>query len=132
MTDTAGYPEFLVSTEWLARHLDDPRVRVLDPTTLLIPTPDYSRYDTVPARADFEKGHVPGAAFVDVQAELSTPDAHLRFMLPDAQTLVIPFRGRSRTLITRWASIGSLQLAFPPPGAFWWSVIPRKTMCFES
>lgn len=86
MANAASYPESLVSTEWLARHLDDPRVRVLDPSTLLIPTPDYSRYNTVPARADFETGHVPGAAFVDVQAELSTPDAHLRFMLPDAQT----------------------------------------------
>ena len=86
MPDTASYPDILVSTEWLARHLDDPRVRVLDPTTLLVPVPDNSRYDAVPARADFEKGHVPGAAFVDLQAELSTPDAHLRFMLPDAQT----------------------------------------------
>ena len=86
MTDNADYPKFLVSTDWLARHLDDPRVRVLDPTTLLIPVPDYSHYVTVPGREDFDKGHVPGAAFVDVQAELSAPDAHLRFMLPDAQT----------------------------------------------
>ncbi len=86
VSDTARYPDFLVSTEWLARHLEDPRVRVLDPSTLLLPKPDYSMYDAVPARADFETGHIPGAAFVDIGKELSTPHARLRFMLPDAQT----------------------------------------------
>ncbi len=55
--------------------------------------PDYSQYVTVPAREDFAKGHVPGAAFVDVQAELSAPDAHLRFMLPDAQTFADAMAG---------------------------------------
>ncbi|MCX7144606.1 MAG: hypothetical protein NT123_27015 [Proteobacteria bacterium] len=65
MANAASYPEFLVSTEWLAHHLDDPRVRVLDPSTLLIPVPDNSSYNAVPAREDFDKGHVPGAAFVD-------------------------------------------------------------------
>jgi thiosulfate/3-mercaptopyruvate sulfurtransferase len=43
-------------------------------------------YDVVPARDDFEKGHIPGAVFVDLQNELSAPDPHLRFMLPDAPT----------------------------------------------
>jgi len=86
MPNTANYPEFLVSTEWLARHLGDPTVRVLDPSTLLPPRPDFSKYDVVPARDDFEKGHVPGAGFVDVENELSMPDPHLHFMLPDAQT----------------------------------------------
>jgi len=81
-----SYPEFLVSTDWLARHLDDPMVSVLDPTTLLPPRPDFSRYDVVPARDDFEKGHIPGAVFVDLEHELSAPDPHLHFMLPDAQT----------------------------------------------
>lgn len=86
MPNIANYPDFLVSTEWLARHLDDPIVRVLDPSTLLPPRPDFSKYDVVPARDDFEKGHIPGAAFADVENELSRPDPHLHFMLPDAQT----------------------------------------------
>src|SRR3990172_1825321 len=85
MPNTASYPDFLVSTEWLARHLDDAAVRVLDPSTLLLPRPDLSMYDALPARGDFEKGHVAGAAFVDVEHELSTPHPHLRFMLPDAR-----------------------------------------------
>jgi len=86
MPDSRPYPEFLVSTDWLSNHLDDPKVRVLDPSTLLPPRPDFSLYDVVPAREDFEKGHIPGAVFVDVEHELSTPDPKLHFMLPDAQT----------------------------------------------
>jgi thiosulfate/3-mercaptopyruvate sulfurtransferase len=93
MLDTANYPDFLVSTEWLACHLDDPAVRVLDPSTLLLPRPDFSMYDAVPARDDFEKSHIPGAAFVDVENELSTPHPHLRFMLPDAQTFASAMAG---------------------------------------
>jgi thiosulfate/3-mercaptopyruvate sulfurtransferase len=86
MSTAEHYPEFLASTEWLARKLDDPTLRVLDPSTLLLPSPDFSKYDAVPARHDFEKGHIPGAAFVDVENELSMPHPRLRFMLPDAQS----------------------------------------------
>jgi thiosulfate/3-mercaptopyruvate sulfurtransferase len=86
MPNDANYPELLVSTDWLAQHLDDPAVRVLDPSTLLLPRPDFSLYDVLPAREDFAKGHIPGAAFVDVDNELSTPHPRCHFMLPDAQT----------------------------------------------
>ena len=86
MNNPDTYPRFLVSTEWLSAHLDDPKVRILDPSTLLPPKPDFSLYDVVPAREDFEKGHIPHAVFVDVEHELSKPDPKLHFMLPDAQT----------------------------------------------
>ncbi|UCH47141.1 MAG: sulfurtransferase [Betaproteobacteria bacterium] len=86
MNNTETHPRFLVSTEWLSAHLDDPKVRILDPSTLLPPKPDFSLYDVVPAREDFEKGHIPHAVFVDVEHELSKPDPKLHFMLPDAQT----------------------------------------------
>ena len=112
MTDTAGYPDFLVSTEWLARHLDDPAVRVLDPSTLLLPKPDYSMYDAVPARDTFEKGHVPGAAFVDIGKELSTPDPRLRFMLPDAQTFAAAMAGLG-------VSDDSCVIAYSTVGHWW-------------
>ncbi|NIO41854.1 MAG: sulfurtransferase [Burkholderiales bacterium] len=88
MTDKGAhtYPRFLVSTDWLFAHLDDPRVRILDPSTLLPPKPDFSLYDVVPARESFEKGHIPNAVFVDIEHELSTPHPELHFMLPDAKT----------------------------------------------
>jgi len=39
----------------------------------------------VPARAEFEKGHIPGAQFIDLQADLSDNSQRLRFMLPAAE-----------------------------------------------
>jgi thiosulfate/3-mercaptopyruvate sulfurtransferase len=80
-----AHPEYLVGTQWLADHLADPHVRVLDGTTHLPPLPDLSLYDVVSGRADFEKGHIPGAGFVDIEHELSTPHPRLHFMLPTAE-----------------------------------------------
>ena len=78
------HPEFLIDTETLARELSDPNLRVFDCTTNLIPDPK-TTYQAVPARADFEKGHIPGAQFIDLQADLSDSSQRLRFMLPSAE-----------------------------------------------
>lgn len=83
---TAGFvhPEYLVDTDWLAAHLNDPDVRILDCTTHLPPLPDFSLYTVVPGREDFDKAHIPGAQFVDIDHDVSTPDPRLHFMLPSA------------------------------------------------
>jgi thiosulfate/3-mercaptopyruvate sulfurtransferase len=75
------HPEYLVTTGWLAQHLSDPGVRIVDCTTHLPPLPDFSRYDVVSGRADFEKAHIPGATFIDIEHDLSTPHPRLHFML---------------------------------------------------
>src|SRR5947209_15810732 len=75
------HPEFLVETDWLAAHLGDPKVVVLDCTMHLIPDPKIT-YTVKPGREDFEKGHIPGAQFLDLQADLSDQNTKLRFMLP--------------------------------------------------
>ena len=73
------HPEYLVSTEWLAGHLNDPNVVVLDCTTHLIPNPR-TTYDIVPGRKEFEEGHIPGAQFVDLPNDLSDTAHKFRFM----------------------------------------------------
>jgi thiosulfate/3-mercaptopyruvate sulfurtransferase len=78
------HPEFLIDTETLARELNNPNLRLFDCTTNLIPDPK-TTYQAVPARADFEKGHIPGAQFIDLQADLSDGNQRLRFMLPSAE-----------------------------------------------
>jgi thiosulfate/3-mercaptopyruvate sulfurtransferase len=86
MSEAQGFahPEFLVETEWLAAHLDDPSLIVLDGTVHLIPDPKIT-YTVKSGREDFEKGHIPGAQFVDLQADLSANHPKLRFMLPSGE-----------------------------------------------
>jgi thiosulfate/3-mercaptopyruvate sulfurtransferase len=55
----------LVTTEWLARHLDDPRVRIADVRWYLDPARR--------GRDAYAAGHIPGAVFLDVDADLSAP-----------------------------------------------------------
>lgn len=81
------HPEYLIETEELAARLGDPSLVVLDSTTHLIPDPKIT-YTVKSGREDFEKGHIPGAQFVDLQADLSDNTGRygkLRFMLPNAE-----------------------------------------------
>jgi hypothetical protein len=79
-----AHPEFLIETEALEKRLGDPRLRIFDCTTNLIPDPK-TTYQAVPGRADFEEGHIPGAQFIDLQADLSDQGHLLRFMLPSVE-----------------------------------------------
>lgn len=66
----------LVSTEWLAAHLGDARLRVLDASFKLpgmTPLP----------RDDYRAAHIPGAAFFDVDA-IADHGSDLPHMYPDA------------------------------------------------
>jgi 3-mercaptopyruvate sulfurtransferase SseA len=71
------HPEALVSTAWLAAHLDDPDLRIFECTTWLRPAgPDEGvPYHPEAGRTDYEAGHIPGAGFLDLPGELSRQDA---------------------------------------------------------
>jgi thiosulfate/3-mercaptopyruvate sulfurtransferase len=76
----------LVSTDWLAHHIDDPDLRIYDVTVHLRPaTPGPYRIES--GRADYELAHIPGAAFIDLARDLSDPDAPLPFTMPSADRL---------------------------------------------
>jgi thiosulfate/3-mercaptopyruvate sulfurtransferase len=69
-------PEALVSTEWLAAHLSDPHVRVLDSS--------FKQPGVMPtARADYDSGHIPGAVFFDID-DVAQPGTTLPHMIPSA------------------------------------------------
>lgn len=76
-------PELLVDSTWLAAHLDDANLRIFDCTVHLKPNPDGTLL-AIPCRADYERGHIRGARFIDLQQDLSDNTSRLRFTLPDA------------------------------------------------
>ena len=67
-------PESLVATEWLAAHLDDPHVRIVDASFKL---PGI----TPTAKEDYDRGHIPGAVFFDID-DIAAPGTSLPHMIP--------------------------------------------------
>ena len=74
----------LVETDWLAAHLGEPDLRVLESTVYLQPADVPGGYRVESGRAKWADGHIPGAGFVDLQDDLSDRDSKLRFMMPPA------------------------------------------------
>src|SRR5205823_3794972 len=64
------HPEYLVETEWLAEHLGQSDLRILDCTVHIAFNP-VTMFEISSGGADFEQEHIPGAQFVDVLSELS-------------------------------------------------------------
>ena len=82
---TPDDPTTLVSTRWLADHLSDPALRVLDASWYL---PAQNR----DAPAEYAAAHIPGARFFDIDeiADLTIPLPH---MAPPVQKLISRLRG---------------------------------------
>lgn len=76
MTGPLERDEILVGTDWLAEHLDDPNVRVVD-----------CRYyfDGRVGRDEYERGHLPGAVYLDWSNELSEKERPLAFRVASAE-----------------------------------------------
>ena len=79
-----AHPEYLVSTDWLAEHLNDADVRVFESTVFLRPR-EGGGYRVESGRAEYDSGHIPGAGFLDLQADFSDNEQRLRFMMPSAE-----------------------------------------------
>ena len=77
-------PKTLVSTDWLARHLADPDLRVLDASWYL---PDMGR----DARAEYSAAHIPGARFFDID-EISDQRSSLPHMAPPPEKFISRMR----------------------------------------
>ncbi|MCV6598728.1 MAG: rhodanese-like domain-containing protein, partial [Mangrovicoccus sp.] len=81
---TKDDPRTLVSTEWLADHLTDPDLRVLDASWYL---PDSGR----DGRAEYEAAHIPGARFFDIE-DISDQRSELPHMAPPIEKFMSRLR----------------------------------------
>ncbi|MCW5746922.1 MAG: sulfurtransferase [Alphaproteobacteria bacterium] len=85
----------LISTSDLAARLGDPgRLRVFDCTTFLRPRPEGGFTIETGLRLYQERGHVPGAALLDLQADLSDTGNRLRFTAPAPDALARAFAAK--------------------------------------
>jgi thiosulfate/3-mercaptopyruvate sulfurtransferase len=78
--NAAARSALLIAPEELEPQLQDPRLRLFDTTVVMQPRP--GGYDVRSGHEDYERAHLPGAAFMDLLAELADPAHRLRFMLP--------------------------------------------------
>jgi thiosulfate/3-mercaptopyruvate sulfurtransferase len=77
-------PKTLVSTEWLAKHLKDPDLRILDASW-------YLPADGRDPKAEYDAGHIPGARFFDID-EISDGRSNLPHMAPPIEKFMSRMR----------------------------------------
>jgi thiosulfate/3-mercaptopyruvate sulfurtransferase len=77
-------PKTLVSTEWLAQHLKDPDLRILDASLHM---PGTAR----DARAEYRACHIPGARFFDID-DISDHRSDLPHMAPPVEKFISRMR----------------------------------------
>ena len=103
-------PEALVGTDWLAAHLADPHVRVVDSSFKLPGV-------TPTAREDYDRAHIPGAVFFDID-DICEPGTSLPHMIPSpglfAQKVgALGIGGADRVVVYDSAGLSSA-------GRAWW------------
>jgi thiosulfate/3-mercaptopyruvate sulfurtransferase len=104
----------LVSTEWLADHLGDPKVKVLDAS--------FKMPGVMPRPADdYLAAHIPGAVFFDVD-EVSDHTSTLPHMYPDAAQF-------ARDVAAMGVSSGDTVVVYDAGG---WVAAPRAWWMFLS
>lgn len=101
---------FIVSADWLEKHLHDPGLSIVDASWYL-PTQERD------ARDEYEAGHIPGAVFFDQDAVID-PASNLPHALPDAFTF-------ERYVSAMGISENDTVVVYDGPGIFsaprvWW------------
>ena len=86
------HPEYLITAQALAASLDAPKLRIFDATVFLKPAPGGVGYQAEAGLARYQRGHVPGALFLDLIEAASDSSTGLGFSLPPPGRLQALFR----------------------------------------
>lgn len=73
-------PQYLVDTAWLAAHLHEPDLRILDCTVVF--TTDTTGDHLASGRDAWTRGHIPGSGFADLLHDLSDQHNPVPLMMP--------------------------------------------------
>nr|VUD28692.1 thiosulfate sulfurtransferase, rhodanese [Raoultella sp. NCTC 9187] len=77
---------FFVAADWLAEHIDDPEIQIID--ARMAPAGQESLRDM---DAEYRAGHIPNAVFFDIEA-LSDRTSPLPHMMPRAEAFAVAMR----------------------------------------
>lgn len=109
----------LVSTDWLAQHLHDPNLRIVDIRGHVLPAseppPHYFNH-----QADYEQSHIPGAVFIDWVREITDPDdpRHAQIAKPERYAAAMSRHGiGADTFVVAYDDAGGMFAA-----RMWWSL----------
>jgi thiosulfate/3-mercaptopyruvate sulfurtransferase len=86
-----AWPRPLISPAELAPRLDAPELRLIECGVVYRMLPDGSDFRVESAQPLYDAGHLPGAVFVDVAAELCDPASGLRFTMPAPERVAEAF-----------------------------------------
>ncbi len=92
MNSTPRREDFLVETAWLATHLADPRIRLVDMRGVIRPA-DAPKPWYLESRDLYAAAHLPGAVFVGWLSDIVEPDAPVR-MTPASPERLAALMGR--------------------------------------
>jgi len=112
-------PDALVTTGWLADHLDDPDLRVFDCSTVLEFTEGGKRpYRVLNCKAEHEAGHIPGADYFDLQRDFSLDDSPFGMTLAAPDTVASSFEKAGIDDASRVVLYSRRSLSWAT--RFWW------------
>lgn len=78
----------IVSTDWLAEHLEDSKLRIVDATVFMKFPEGGGPPNVESGKASYEQGHIPGAVYADLVGELSDKESELPFTVPSRDAFV--------------------------------------------
>ncbi len=116
--------DILVTTEWLAQHLDDPTVRIVDMRGYVRSTmlaPDHEEAVYVGAPEDYAAGHIPGAIYLDWTRDIIDPadPVPVQIAPPDLFQATMERAGISDdTLVVAYDAHPAMQFAT----RLWWAL----------
>src|SRR5712692_10872663 len=78
---------FLVETSWLAEHLHDPHVRIVDMRGYVrtVEHDGAQEASYVGARDEYEQGHIPGAVYIDWSSDIVDPGETVKAQIAPAE-----------------------------------------------
>ncbi|MEE8434017.1 MAG: rhodanese-like domain-containing protein [bacterium] len=108
--------DYLVETQWLEQHLNDPQLRIFDCTVKR--WIDDGVFCVERGNAEYEKGHIPGAAHLDLVHDLSDPESTLRFALPSPERFADAVSGHGVSNDSRVVLYGTREIQYVT--RVWW------------